>query len=252
MSLSSDSAASGSRRLLIFASIALGAAGASVAGPAGAQEGPDNLHASLTLATDYVHWGLSQLDSGPSLIIAVDFEHDTGFFAGASAGNVEFATESLRAKPRKRILYAYLGGAWRGRVWSGNVAIARSAYPDITYDYDYNELVASVSYRGRVFLTASRTDDLLSLGSGATQVEIGTVWPMPWDLEISAGLGQLRTSDLPKHRYTHGNIGVSKVVGRFGIDLRYHDTTLDAANHLGDPVRGEWVASLSYAIAPRT
>jgi uncharacterized protein (TIGR02001 family) len=251
VSSSESSVSASGARARIFVSWP-GLVAAAVTASASAQQGPDNLHAALTIASDSLRWGLSQVDSGNSWQASVDFELDSGFFVGGSAGNVEYATEALRERPREQRLYGYVGGVWRGEKWSASLALARNAYPGLAFSYDFDEVVTSISYRDRYFVTASRTDDLLSFGNGATHVELGAAWPTLWGLEVGGSVGRMDTYAVAGHRYTHWNVGVSKVLRRFAFDLRYYDTTQKAVTYLGAPVRNEWVASVSYALAPKT
>jgi hypothetical protein len=74
--------------------------------------------------------------------------------------------------------------------------------------------------------------------------------PLPWDLELSAALGQVRTDLVAYGDYTHWNIGISKVLKRAGLDLRFHESSLDRVSYLGNPGGDHWVLSVSYGFAP--
>jgi len=43
-----------------------------------------------TLTSDYVFRGVSQTDSSPAIQASLDYEHESGFFAGVWASNVDF------------------------------------------------------------------------------------------------------------------------------------------------------------------
>ena len=46
----------------------------------------------------------------------------------------------------------------------------------------------------------------------------------------------------------HWNIGVSKLIGRMALDLRYYDGDYSWRNYLGDPDAERYVLSASYAL----
>ena len=48
--------------------------------------------------------------------------------------------------------------------------------------------------------------------------------------------------------YTYGNVGVSKVMRRLALDLRYFEASGEWASVLGDPKGDAWVLSVSYGV----
>jgi hypothetical protein len=116
-------------------------------------------------------------------------------------------------------------------------------------DYDYNELTFSTTFRSRFSYTAGYTDRLYSRPYSAWHHELGLAQPLRFDLELSAALGQF-DADVPGYgvEYTHWNIGLSKVIRRFALDLRFFETTAEAASILGDPAGDAWVLSVSYGL----
>lgn len=44
----------------------------------------------MTLTTDYVFRGISNTDGDPAIQGSLDYEHDTGFYAGVWASSVKF------------------------------------------------------------------------------------------------------------------------------------------------------------------
>lgn len=49
----------------------------------------DSLSLTTTLASDYVADGVSATDSGPALQLGLDYEHDSGFYAGIWGSNID-------------------------------------------------------------------------------------------------------------------------------------------------------------------
>jgi len=235
------------RTIVIVAAATLLALQARVA-IAQAQIGDLNVY--LTATTDYFSRGFSQSDGDAAVQIGVDYLHRSGFFVGAWASNVDYATESSRAKPRRLELDYYLGFNRQRDDLSWTLSFARYVYPDISVSYDYSEISGNVEFGEHLTFGMSYTDSLLAVGQSALNAELGGMLVLPWDMELGATLGRFESDDLQDGGYTHWNIGLSKLVGRFGLDLRYYDTRFDANTHLGSPADRQWVLSASYGFKP--
>lgn len=217
---------------------------------AGAQPAHQPLHASVSIASDYVYNGLSQTYDEPSLRFALDFEHDSGFFAGGALGNIDYEAESRFRTPRRTEASVYTGFLWRRRDWMTNVTVSRHVYPDIERRYDYTEAAVGVSFRDRYFLSVARSNDYLAVYHRATRYRAGVAIPWVWDLELGIDAGRFHSSGPFDVSYSFWDAGLSRAVGRFALDLRFHDNTYDRTSLLGNHADGLWVFSLSYAILP--
>lgn len=227
--------------------VGLASATAAVSG-AFAQDRAPGVTAYVTVANDYRQRGLSQLDSGVSWQFGVDYEHTSGFFAGGLAANVEYVVEETFPEQRNYFVDYYAGYAWGRRDWRFNVALGRYVFPDASVDYDYNEVTFSTTFRKRFSYVAGYTDRLYSRPYSAWYHELGFAQPLRFDLELSAALGRFN-ADIPAYRnYTHWNVGLSKVIRRVALDLRFFETTAERASLLGDPAGDAWVLSVSYGV----
>jgi uncharacterized protein (TIGR02001 family) len=218
---------------------------------AGAQASRDDVRLSLTLGSDYYAYGLSQANGGPSWRVAADYEHNSGFFAGGFVANVDHAYESRRLRPREQQVNYYAGFQTRGRNWSGNVALSQYEYPDIQINYDYRRINVGTAFRDRYFFNAAYSDDWLGIGKNGYQFEFGYTRPIAWNLEFGASIGRVNVDEFLGGTFNHWDAGLSKIVERFAIDLRYHSSSLTRATLLGDPNVSQWALSVAYAIAPR-
>lgn len=215
-----------------------------------AQTGRESLYASITLASDYMRYGLSQTRGDGAWRLALDYEHDSGFFAGGFVANVDYAAETWR-RTRDRQIDLYTGFIWRGADWSTSISLSRYYYPGLYRRYDYTELVTGFGFRDRFFGSAGYSHNYLSLDRPAYHYEAGIVWPWLWKLELSVDAGRRRAERFRGARYTYWDVGLSRAFGRFSLDLRYHDNTMNRTTLLGDSAGNRWVLSVSYAIAPR-
>jgi uncharacterized protein (TIGR02001 family) len=230
----------GRRRLLAVASVC-GCAFAAVlpAVPARGQNDSD-WYAHVTLANDRWSHGVSVLRSGPSVEAGFDYQHRSGLYVGAAVANVDYATEQVNLS---------LGYRWDSPEWIINGGVARYLYPGLIRSYDYTEWSIGAVYRDRYLASVRYAPEILALWGPSLDFELGIAWPLGNEFELGGTLGQFRSRDFFGVDYTHWNLGVSKSLRRFAIDLRYHDNSSTRVSPLGDPAGDRWVLSLSYAIS---
>lgn len=212
-------------------------------GAARAQDPISELSGYVTLSSGYWKHGLAHSD-GASLQLGIDYQHYTGFFAYARAMNVDYP-QNLPGQSRDVETSAYVGYHRRRAQWSWTASLGTYMYPGAE-GYDYDEVSASVGFRDRVFYTASFNDEYYARGSSALNQEVSVAFPLPADIEIGGAVGYFDVSGGPK--ITHWNVGVSKLVGRTALDLRYYDGNYEWRNYLGDPDADHYVLSVSYAL----
>jgi uncharacterized protein (TIGR02001 family) len=215
-----------------------------------AQPQPDALHGFVTLSSNYVLNGLTQTYDGPSARVSLDFEHESGFFAGGSLANVGYEAEEQFRTPRDTQINVYAGYVWRRDQWMTNLTLSRYRYPGIERDYDYTQATANVSFRERYFIAVSRASEFLSIYDNADIYRAGVALPWLGGLEVGVNAGRLKSRGFLDASYTFWDVGLSRPLGRFALDLRYHDNTYEQSSLLGNDARDLWVLSASYAFLP--
>lgn len=206
---------------------------------------------SVLMASDYKQNGLSQTRSGPVLRFSTDYTHQSGLFAGGFVSNAEYAWDDRLASQRDTLTNIYVGHQWRGNRWASTVSVSRYIYPGYSPNYNYTQTAAGVSYKNRYFLSFARNNDYPYMGRDTNQVRGGIALPWIWGLEAGVNAGELRTSGAFDTGYSFWDAGLSKVFGRFALDLRYHDDTYGRARVAGESGDNRWVFSITYAISPR-
>jgi len=214
------------------------------AGPACAQDPVSAVSGYVTLASGYWKHGLAQSD-GTSLQLGVDYQHYTGFFTYVRATNVAYP-QDYPGQTRDIEASAYVGYHDRRETWSWTASLGRYVYPDAG-SYDYDELSLGIGFRDRVFYSVSYNDEYYVRSSSALNQEVSVVFPLRGDLEVGAALGYFKVADAGP-AITHWNVGVSKLLGRMALDVRYYDGNYEWRNYLGDPYADHYVLSLSYAL----
>ncbi len=211
-----------------------------------AQDPISDLNGYVTLSSGYWRHGLAQTD-GATLQLGIDYQHYSGFFAYGRAMNVGYP-QNYGGQTRDVEASVYLGFHDRHDRWSWTVSAGRYVYPDAA-SYDYEELSASIGFRDRVFYTASYNDEYYARGDAALNQELAVAFPLPGDVEIGGAVGYFDVRGGPQ--ITHWHVGVSKLVGRMALDLRYYDGNYDWRNYLGDPDGNHYVLSASYVVRRR-
>lgn len=223
---------------------------AAVATAAGAQPSSPDLSVYLTLATDSVSRGMSLTDGDSALQVGIDYQHPSGFIAGSWLSNADYEVERLLEKPRRVALNSYLGFGRDRSPWSWTVLLTRYTYPDVTFNYDYNTLSGSVSWRRKISYAVTYTNRLFSRNASALNHELTGLVPLKWDVALSATAGRFDSTGRGGNEYAHWNVGVSKAVRRFSVDVRFYDTDTDVYSLLGEPVDRRWVLTLSSVFKP--
>lgn len=208
----------------------------------------ENFTGYVTLTSDYRFRGLSQTDTDPALQVGIDFQHDSGIFAGLWGSNVDFPMDRFEEERRDVELNYYLGYHRSiGGDWAGVISVVRYAYPGVSENYDYTEISVGVDFIERLFATVAYTDDLYSHGGTAINYEIALQYPIIFGLELGATAGLYDISDLLDDSYKYWNIGLSKAVQRLSFDVRFHDTDSTAIRIFGDEIAGStWTFSASW------
>ena len=80
--------------------------------------------------------------------------------------------------------------------------------------------------------------------------ELSFTFPLRANVELGAAVGQFNVAEGGPD-ITHWNVGVSKLIRRVAVDLRYYDGNYEWASYYGDPDANHYVVSVSYALRGR-
>jgi uncharacterized protein (TIGR02001 family) len=115
----------------------LGAAAAAQAG---------GVTSTWTIASDYDFRGITQSARDPALQASVDYAHDSGWYAGAWASNVDFCASGAQGcldANYELDLYTGFSGTTGENGFGWDVGLIYYTYEES--DYDYPEIYASLS-----------------------------------------------------------------------------------------------------------
>lgn len=214
-----------------------------------AQDAGPNLNGYASLSTAYWKRGFSQ-NNHASAQVGIDFEHHTGFYVGAWAASVDFAREYSAAEPRDIEADIYFGFNKRHEQWSWNVGLGHYLYPGTAVNYDYNEVSATFGFRDRLFYTAAYSDSYYGVWRASLNQEVSFAYPLRGNIEIGGGIGKFSISNNVLD-VTYWNAGVSKLIRRVAVDVRYYSSDYPRVAYWGDPDANHLVLSVSYALGGR-
>ena len=200
--------------------------------------GPE-LSLYATLSSDYVFRGLSQSDEHASLQLGIEAEFDNGWFVGVWGASTDLTNGG---RSREREIDYYLGFLHDvSSRWAIGAAISRYTYPGSggNVDYDYGEIAVLANFDDRAWLEIRYTDNFRGHRNHARNIELTTEWPLPGKFVMDVVGGYFDRFGDSDSDYAHWQVGLNRPLGRFNLDLRYHDTSrapsLSSDSGLADP-----------------
>jgi uncharacterized protein (TIGR02001 family) len=208
----------------------MGAAAAlALAGAAGSAAAQDSLSFNAAVTSDYVFRGVSQTDEAPALQLGVDYVDEGGLYIGAWASNVDFGDDT------EAEIDVYAG--YRTELFGFAVDVGAIGYFYVSEPssplgdgYEYGEFKVAVSRAvgpATLGVAAYATNDFFGVDDEALYYEVNGAFTPIDKVTITGAWGEQKldvTGD-----YQTWNAGVTyALTDRFAIDVRYHDTDVDA------------------------
>jgi uncharacterized protein (TIGR02001 family) len=190
-------------------------------------EGAWETSANVALSTDYMWRGASQTGNETAISGGFDLGHESGFYAGIWASNVDFSATPSDASIEVDY-YAGFAGDFGDSGFSYDIGGLFYDYPDAD-SADFFEVYGSVSYS---FASAgiAYSSDVFGSDSDGTyfSLDLGHDVGM---FSLAAGIGYYDFEDEAKagvESYTNYYVGVSTELAGFGLDVTYHDIDEDS------------------------
>lgn len=222
--------ASMSMRGLIFTGLLATCAAAS------AQESPHSVAFSIWGTNDYAFRGVSQNDEKATVQAAVDYSHESGFYAGIWGSGVDFGSQGPDVEVDTYVGYAFPVG----EALKGDVQLVRYNYifGNNGSDFAYNELIAKLTYGGWLTGTLGYSNDVFATDATGIYYGLGATHSFENGFALFGGVGYYDLGDayaatLPDG-YTDWNLGVSQTFGPVNLSLTYIGTDNDGEDLFGD------------------
>ena len=185
---------------------------------------------NVALSSDYMFRGVSQTDNTPAISGGFDYSHESGFYAGVWASNIDSDFYS-EANVEIDTYFGYAGGSDN---FSYDVGFLRYNYPGTSFDdNDTNEVYGSVGYDfGAVAVSAgiAVSSDFYG-GDNSEYYSFGADIPVG-DYSIALGYGIQDVDDY--QNYDHYSVGISGEMANLGLDLTWYSADSDADTYAGD------------------
>lgn len=199
---------------------------------------PGEFSGSVALTTEYAFRGIVQSDEHPALQGSMDYNHDSGFYAGVWGSTVDF-NDGSEASVETDWYTGFSGEI--GKI-SWDVGGIYYAYPgaDSDLDYDFAELALSLGYDFDIFSLSGAVnyspDYFASSGQSLYYAAYASV-PLPYDFTINGHAGYQQIDDnaaFGAPDYVDYSVGVGYNVSGFDLELNYVGTNLDEPQDIAD------------------
>jgi uncharacterized protein (TIGR02001 family) len=180
----------------------------------------------LVLTSDYVYRGVTYSDGDIAGQLGGDLSFDSGLYFGAWASTIDISNGPARQRDTEIKYYVGYSHDF-GRNWSFGANLVAFTFPGAegNIDYDYEEFTVSANYRDSVWLEYSYSPDIYNTGQSTQNLALLAEWRLANQFRLSAGVGYYDVSELTGSGYTYWQAGISRQLGVFDIDLRYHGTS---------------------------
>jgi uncharacterized protein (TIGR02001 family) len=173
---------------------------------------------NIGAVSDYAFRGVSQTNEGPALQGGVDFNHDSGFHAGAWASNVDF----VDGDGANIELDLYAGwGTDINDVLSIDATLIHYFYIDQNA-YEYNELLVKMGVTEYVTFLLGYSNDVFGSDETGIYYQVAGSYPLPWgDLNLTGSLGHYDLDDALGDSYNDQSVGLSHAFGPMNVTVAY-------------------------------
>ena len=185
---------------------------------------------TVTLVSDYDFRGITQTAQDPALQGSIDYAHDSGFYLGAWASNVDFGDccdENIEVD-----LYTGFRG---GEDLTYDVGLIYYMYPGAE-DIDFPEVYAGLGYKwisGKIWYS----NDFGNSGDSAMYYEANGAFELPANFGLTAHVGYSDGDYWQGFEYTDWSVGATWTISNFTLGLKYVDgSDLEAFDGTPDDV----------------
>jgi uncharacterized protein (TIGR02001 family) len=210
---------------------------------------------NVSMLSDYAFRGVSQTDEQMALQGGLDYAHESGFYVGTWASNVDSSFFNDAQDPQLEVdVYAGFSGELANGI-GYDLGILHYDYPGAKSS-DTDELYISGSMAGFT-VSLNYSDELAFLGSteSAWYLAAGYEMTLAQDIGLAVHVG-LSDGDAFdggagaafNDSYVDWSIGVSKTVAGVDLGLTYVDSDADDANYFGDLAEARIVFSVGKSL----
>ena len=183
---------------------------------------------TVTAVTDYNFRGISLSANDPALQGSIDWAHDSGFYAGAWASNIDSGDDvdgDIEVD-----LYVGFAGSINDDL-GYDVGLVYYTYPDSDDIDEYPEIYAGLSYK-QFDIKQWYTNDSSGYDLDGFYTEVNGTFELPANFGLALHAGYSYGDAFDGTEYYDYSIGVTYTLGHFDLGLSYVDTSLDKNDEL--------------------
>jgi uncharacterized protein (TIGR02001 family) len=202
---------------------------------------------SLAGTTDYAYRGVSQTRGKAAIQGDLHYETSTQFSGNSTSRwtmGLWASTMDLNPGPGPTLeIDTWLGRNWTfAEDWDVSLRYTHYFYPNDPrpLSYDYDELMASVGFRSRLYATVSWSPDasrysktMAAKDRSAVSYELAAVQPLARHLSLAGGLGYYDLSTLFDHGYWYYNASLTYSLDPVALSVAYIGTDHQARELFG-------------------
>lgn len=215
----------------------------------------DGLSANVGMVTDYRFRGISQTDESFAIQGGFDYAHDSGFYAGIWASNVDFQVQTVDDASAEVDLYAGFASDFSNGI-GYDVGVLTYQYPnaDGSLDYDFTEVYGSLSYKWTEALETTAylayTSDYFGGSDDATYFSVALGYDLGDDWTVGGSVGHQQVEENATWGTPDWNdykAYVGKSYKGFDFELALVDTDLSKSDCFGG---SDWCDStVTFAVS---
>lgn len=200
-------------------------------------------NASIDFVSDYRFRGISQTQGDPALQIGGQYAFDNGLYLGTWASNVDFA-DGDGANTEVDLFVGF--GANLTEDFAVDAQVLRYVYPSTAagVDYDYTEVIASLSWKGMITGTIGYSNDVFASDETGIYYQLGTSHTVFDDYTIAGSLGYYDLDDVYGGGYTDYSVGVTRAIGPLNVGLAWVTTNRNLDEVFGPNDGSQFVFSI--------
>lgn len=185
------------------------------------------LSGSATLASDYVHRGISQTLSKPALQLSVAIEHENGLFGWLWASNVDYVKDG---DPDDGINQEINLVAGYQRALNEQLAVEFSALHFMVggatdkSEQDFTEWTAAIVADDKHRVEVSYAPDAWGTGEPSWHYGASTSWPVLRGIDATLKAGTFDLVKVLGDSYLYGSVALTRETDSQAWSLSYHTT----------------------------
>lgn len=181
------------------------------------------LSVTTTAVSDYSFRAISLTALDPALQGSVDWAHDSGFYVGAWASNIDYGP-GVDGDIELDLYLGIAGGAEGGIGW--DVGVVYYSYFGADDPKAYPEAWVGLTY-GIFELKQWYTDDYVDVGADSFYTEGNTSIELPKGFALNLHAGYNYGEAFGNSEYLDYSVGLGYTVGNFNLELKFVGTDLD-------------------------